>query len=811
MAALVDGAYEIISVQSGKAVVVGSSKDVHGQNIILWTLTHADGQLWYVSRPEGTNQSPNRYMISSSLSCRVMGASSAKKKGGTRNVIQVNNTNDKAAQRWIITSLNKNHTYGGKSYPVYTIKWVGSKAYGLDVEKRGTNNGANIGLAKISSNPGTNQQWIFVPVDNLKNAGFYKISPVSTNGVVLGIASASKSHGAQCVLQSDDSTAENQVFFIKKQTVTGNFYFEAAHSGLHLDVWGGASQVEAGKKPYVNQGKIVGGAANQLWFVERVPGANGTVKRGGTSYPVYEVRTAAGANNNLGIYRDGKTTDKRAYVGPRSGSHGNAAQHFLFIPTEGYSDTVAQPAALTPTSFSRSGSGTLTVSGLTFKSTLSTFQARYRLITYTSADMKTKTTGSWMSIKDDSTARGGWGPVNAVMFTCKPVNGVVTLPFTKTFTLNNSDIAIDIEIQVRGFITNYKKWYKAHGPARSTTIRLRQNPTISVSRFSLVSESDNLYVGGNLIYTPPTVKSTSVRARLLSADRKEILSDYVVNFSDKLRFPVKEMKRLPNDDEEIRVEYEAVTVNGSVKNGAFNAVFENCVTGNVGSLRKVTNTSSCVVRAYVKPYQYQYCFVMNQDISGERLHLCPRWSSEETENSYYVFPSLNKDCQIIILSSDDNKNWYRTTDLTCRLNSHNFMWNWRYTIGDGFYDDYAILMVNDGAPPQQTRTFKSDITFESPLGRLHPVAFSRNSLTTDMSVDGIVVDKDANYISAEPLPTHSGLDYLRQLILLSGQGIHPIYRNPYGDIYEVGIENIDLSKTALGYTSVRVTQRVVDD
>jgi hypothetical protein len=86
-----------------------------------------------------------------------------------------------------------------------------------------------------------------------------------------------------------------------------------------------------------------------------------------------------------------------------------------------------------------------------------------------------------------------------------------------------------------------------------------------------------------------------------------------------------------------------------------------------------------------------------------------------------------------------------------------------------------------------------------------------STLSSDLSINGVVVDDDADYVAAGPIPNHSSIANVRSLIPLSGLGIHPAYRTPYGDFYTVGIESVDISKNELGLSLADVKQRAVKD
>jgi hypothetical protein len=154
------------------------------------------------------------------------------------------------------------------------------------------------------------------------------------------------------------------------------------------------------------------------------------------------------------------------------------------------------------------------------------------------------------------------------------------------------------------------------------------------------------------------------------------------------------------------------------------------------------------------------------------------------------------------LDSNNATDWY-LHELTVHVDSHLFIWNWG--------TNTAAILINSDDPPQQTRSYSTDIQFSTPAARRYPVAFGARATSVDLSVDGVIVDEYASYQSAEPLPPFTGIDDIKRLVSLTGEGIHPVYRTPYGDWYHVGIESVDVSKSKLWLYEAKVKQRAVED
>lgn len=792
MAELDEGAYVIISVLSGKAVDVKGAQDKSGVNVQIFTVNNKDSQIWYVTKPED-----NYWMLDCSLSIRVMGAS-APNSSGVRNVVQQDNVMNTTTQRWQITDTGNTYTYNSVSYHTYRINWVGNLSLGLDVEYFGTQDGANIALHGVGSNPTANQQWIFVPVGYLSEDGFYKIGAAKFNNV-LGIAAGSTDNGAKCVLESENNSVDSQTFFTKRDSSSGAYYLEAVHSGMHLDVWGGYDSI--GTNPYVNQGTVHMGYSNQLWFPTQVPGKDGVVVRNGTPYPVYELRAVVGANYVLSMYKAGNSSDKRLYVHPRVGQYGNDAQHFIFMRTEGYDKNIDQPGSISPSSFSRNGFGTVSLSGLSFQSKYEMFQARYRLITYSDLLKINKTVGNWKNFADDSESRDGWGDVNTPTFTSENSSGTVLVPVDKTVALSNSAQSIDVEIEVRPLLDNYKGSYVAHGPSKVSTVSVNLIPTVSVESFNLKSVDGKLGFLGSF-ENEPSVSVVSLRSRILDSQHNPI-SEYVFSYDMSCFYPLEGMSRIPENGESVTIEYSMLTIGGDNLTGSFDFTVNYVEDENSYETEYLSDSET--VKVFTETHSYDFCFVVNKLPDGLRLVQCPK-----CDDGFIVAPSLNRDSDVYVIYSDDGETW-QVASFVCRVDSHLFIWNWSKNSESVPYENSAAIIINSDAPPQQTRKFTSGIRFESSIGRKYQIGFSDKTISADLSVSGVIVDEDARYVSSGPIPNSVRENRIRSLIGLSGIGVHPIYRTPYGDYSEVGIESVDISKKEQGLSDVSITQRAVKD
>lgn len=812
MAELAEGVYVIINRNSQKALDVKGGLDASGTNVQIWTRNDSDSQIFYVSKPEGGN----KYEINCSLSIRPLSAIQ-NSKTKVYNVVQVNNTNDKSTQRWYINDTGLTWQYGTVSYHTYTINWANNNQIGLDVEYYGTADGSNVALHNVAQHT-ANQQWIFRPMDVLKGGGYYKIAHAVDNGPVLSVSNSSTSNGAQVLLEANNDNANNQVFLAHKDPATSLFYFSASHSDCWIGIWDsenkGAAIFDNSGKPYVNQTTSKELKSHVLWLPIRVPGASFN------SYPVYELRSALSTDKDLSLYKT--PSDRRAYVIGRTGSgnFGNANQHFLLIPAEGYDKHLNNPGFISPTSFVLDNGVNITVSGLSFTDEyFSKYQARYRVISYYANGTESSHT-AWRNVFNNSSGRSGWGDAMSETPVAKS-GDVVTfkmldpededrdtvIPFSKTYTLNTSNsVSKALEIEVRGFVS--EGTMIKHGPSTLSRIMLTQRPTVTTLSNDISQKNNQLFFNVTLQNTP-AIGVTSVRARLLDANRNPI-SDYTTSSTLTVSHNFDDLYRLPVHNEQIYVDYSMVTLDGVVVTGMVSRTIQYDQNMTFAPEIDYTEDDSCTAFATSNEFVNEYCYVVNQTVDSTRLAKCALYSTQNGKKTFVVVPSLNTDCVVYFVGSSDAQNWGVAT-INCRINSHLFIWNWTLKGSDHYPDEFSSLLINTDDPPQQTRSYTTDIKFSTPAGRIHPVGFSMSNLSTDLSITGVVVDDDANYVAAGPLPNHSSISHLRRLIMLSGYGVHPVYRTPYGDFYTVGIESIDLSKTKLGLSTATVKQRAVKD
>ena len=788
MAEPTEGTYIIVSVGASKAVDVQGGSDKSGTNVQTWNHTGSDAQIWAFTKPNGTY-----WQIYCSLTGKCLDIQNSKVTAGT-NVRQWSddNSND---QRWSVQTDGKTWTYQGTSYPTYIFKPSTNSNLAMAVAGNSTAVRANIQIANVSSSSNF-QRWILVPVEALTEAGWYNIVLAADPKMCADIAGGSTANSASLIVETLNETSESQIFKAQVNSQSKLVKLINVKSGKALDIYKGGTKAGTNIIQYT-----ISNNDNQNWLIY----PNGTVSIDGQTTPTYEVRAQIGNNLTMDCQGGGKTAKTNIATWTRTNG---INQRFAFVKAEIIGNDIPQPGQIDQRSFSRDGYGAVSVSGLTFSSTETAFQARYKVRTYTRAK-QSYTDSAWKSIDDDSTARSGWGDAWAPAFTGTPSGGKISIPFNKSYEISDSAPYIDLIFEIRAFRNSYgASQMKAHGPSRQTTISLTARPVLTMSSIEMVNDYGNIGLKST-VTNALTQDSILLRGRLVDSTGLPI-SEWTSSPDMYTIHSLGEyLYRIPAPGEEVTYEFTLVNLDGTLISQKFTS------TVNYGSSTvTVTPTISYVEDdtgcAFITSNRHtkDYCYMEVDTLDGIVCEPCPE-ITVSSGRKWKCAPPLNRDVNIVVVGNSGTS--YGVVKKTVRVNSHFSMWNWTDPVALDHYAECAILAVNEENPPQQTRHYITDQLYIKPIGRRYPVGFASNNITADMSIDANVLDDDAEYIASTPLPEHARGIYIRKMLTLSGQGIHPVYRTPYGDWHTVAIEEIDFSKKALGYSNVTVKQSVVED
>lgn len=800
-----EGVYIVRCLGAGnRCMDVTQGSDKKGANVRVWNQNGGDVQMWCFDKQSGG------WQILCSLTGKCLDIEAGKVAAGT-NVRQWsdNNTN---SQRWalnIVTTTN-NHS-------VITIKPTGNN--NLSLAAASNSNGANIKLA-ASNDSSTLQRWELVPVNVLTTGGTYEIVLASDPKMCIDIASGSTANKANVqVYTRNGSTA--QVFRAAVDDQSDRVVFYNGKSNKVLE----AAKGESSTSGTTVQQYTYNGTDAQKWLVVK----SGNVKINGQTVPTYEIKATVGS----GLCMDCKNGSSKAKTDIRLYTDNNSlAQRFAFVKTDLTASDISVPGAIQQT-LHLTDTKKKVLSGLQFASKQTMFQARYQ-VRYYSKGRKSYTTTKWMNYKDNSAANEGWGAAWTYTFKATPNAGYVTIPISKTITIPNNRIAADVYIQVRTFTDTYKSGFKAHGTAKQTIVKIRQNPKVTWGGTSLV-------VGDNQIGLKLTFKEsvgegcTRFRARLLNSQGLPI-SKYVNSTTMSLTFNLgNTLQYLPTETQSIKAEWTMLFKDGITKSGysglhTFSRGTQRAwpTVSNKPDIKATYDGSGSYTLILDAPKYHRVnntnvndwpnvCLVMTvPTVDGNETVVCPKLEEKTVSGQKRIrwrcAPPLNTNTKIEIYGAKANSKIYYYGTKTVNIKSHSSIWNWGSTKTP--YDSFVNLILNSDNPPQQTRNFETNISFHDTTGRTWPVAFASRSLKGDLSVSGVVLDPGLSpnrYQLASPMPPHSSLASIKALIPLSGKGVHPLYRTPYGDWYHVGIESVQFDKTQMYLTNVSVTQHALED
>lgn len=784
MAELVEGTYAVISVASGLALDVKGASDKSQSNIQQYTPNYTDAQIWALTEQD------TGWQFKCSLTNKCMDIANASLSSGT-NVQQYDDNNSARAQRWAIVSDNGTYTFKSKSYDTFVIHPYTAQNLSLDVAGGSQTAGANVRI--WNDNSSNAQRWIFVPVSVFTESGTYFICPALDGSVTLDVSASSTANSANVIFWPMREM-NNQIVRTDIDQETFNTVFYFAHSGKCLDVKGGNPVNGTKVQQYQSNG-----SAAQKWL----PIKKGSVTYDGEIYPTYEL--AAVANNAFVLAAPSGNTKSGTQLIVYTRNNSNS-QRFFFVKTEAVGNDISIPGSIEQNEFHREGTGDVSVTGLTFLSNETEFQARYKIRKYTHK-RESYQDSEWMNLDNDSTSRSGWGDAWSSTFTATPVEGRVTIPFTKTVTLDSTYQSADFMVEIRTYKDNYGSGYKAHGPVGSSTIKILQVPEISIVSSEFVYDHKNNAFGVSTVLEDSLETGCSfVRGRIIGEDG-EPLSDWKMSSNMTVIHSFGgSLLRLPSVEEELTFEYSMLTNDGLSLSGSKPFSFNYSGTSNL----TIEYIDELIALVSSPTDEYEHCFTEIPYFGRTKLVENVKAYSSNGSSYWKCLPPLNKNVKVIKIGSSDGQSWSYSEEIV-RIDSHLFVWNWTDIGSSDYYNSSAAIIINSDSPPDQTRRYTSDVKFNSPSGRVNPVAFSNQNISSEVSIKGVVVDDGVKYQAFGPIPESTRLNRVVRLTMLSAEGIHPIYRTPYGDWSQVAIESVDVSKTELYLSNASVTQRSVED
>ena len=793
MAELLEGTYLIVSVASGLAVDVKGGADSSKTNVQQYTPNYTDAQIW-----AATNYS-NGWQFKCSLTNKCMDIAAGSLVSGTN--VQQYDDNNSRAQRWAVVPDGGTYTFGGESYDTFNVRPYAAQTLSLDVAGGSQSPGANIRI--YTNNTTAAQKWIFVPVSVFSDTGSYRICPAADPSLSIGVAADASANYASVVLQaSDDKNSQIVTTSVDPESYIVRFKF--GHSGKYMDVRGG-SVAKAGTDVIQYQFNNDSSFA-QLWL----PIKKGSIEYEGEIYHTYEFATAQNNNLVMDVYRgeqDGYKSSTNVQVYTRNNGRN---QRFIIVRDEALGKTLAIPGNIDQKEFHRDGPGDIVVQNLTFSSDQTSFKARYKVRKYTKG-RESYVDSEWMNFADDSTSRSGWGDAWSSTFEATPVKGKVTIPFQKTVTLDSQYLSADFIVETRVYKDDYHQAtnMKAHGPVCSSTVWLGQVPEVSATSTKFEYDPSSQSFGVSIELEDSLATGCSfLRARIVDGDG-EYLSDWKTSSNMSVTHMIGgSLYTIPSPDDDIFLEYSMLTNDGLSTSGTIPLTLE--YDGTSSPTIEYVDDGSLTVVISDNMMPYEHCFFEIPFFGKTKTVEAEKIQSSGATSSWKCPPPLNKDVKIIKIGSSDGTSWTYSIS-TVRIDTHLFIWNWADQSSPNPYSECASVIINSDAPPKQTRIYNPATKFNSPAGRIHPVAFGSVNVSTDLSVQGVIIDEGVEYQSAGPMPDSAKMNRIMLLVGLTGEGIHPIYRTPYGDWSQVAIESVDVSKDQMYLSNVSVSQHSVED
>lgn len=785
-----EGTYIILSVGSLKAMDVKGSSDVSETTIRQYEVTKNDSQIWAVTQPESDpERADGHWQVICSLTGKCLGIDTDEVEIGS--ILWQEDDEDVETQRWLIKTDGSEFEYDGETYPTYYISPLLDNTKALRVNTLETNVYVSVLTDPLVEEIIDDERWVFIPMPPTSDGGTYNICLASDPTVCLEVASSSTANLAY-IQTASINDQNNQAFLVDVNEETFATRFINANSRKAIDLRG--TQIVQ---------NAVQDLRSQRWMLYQ----NGNQLVNGNNVPTYCIVSLGADSLVLSVDSDGSVK----VMGPGESDR----QSFILVKTEMHGESIEIPGRLTRTIITRNNAGEVEVRQLNFRSSYTEFQGRYKIRRY-GINKLSYTDSEWMNVINHSTARDGWGDAWEASFTSNITNGYVSMPFNKTYELTALNQYIDLIFEIRAYVDPYGEGFIAHGPVQQSTVSLVISPSLELDQVLLVPDAENKSLTFKAFFSAIGGLSVSRITGQWFRDDGEPFTEINSSGNLSLEYSAADgmLYGLPNEGERITLEFTLRISSGETTRGTYAAYFSygGELNDSVAIVESTDGSATLTVSSI--RYNMTYCFIEVPYMERTRLISCEEITQTDSSLCHWkVLPALNQNQKIIVIGGSSSTAWHYAF-LTKKVSSHLFIWNWTRPQLTSYvndpYNDFCTVIVNTDNPPQQTRTFKATQSFLSPIGRVHPVAFSGVNVTLDMAVEGVAIDEDANYEGGE-LPPHSSVQHIQKLVRLAGYAIHPIYRTPYGDWYQVAVEEVDVSKTEMQKSTVKVQQQVVSD
>lgn len=240
-----DGSYEIVNVNSGKALDVRNGVAENNAIVQQYSRNNSQAQRWFI-RDSGAG-----YYLQSVLGNWVLDLSGGNTANGA--AIRLYAPNGTASQLFVVSSSDVNIATGVSMI----ITSVANKKLVTDVTSASTVNGARVQL--YSSNNTNAQKYRFESIGN----GTYKIVNVNS-GKVLDVAGGSTANGAALQQYTSNNTVAQQ--WTVRNYGSGKIVLVSVNANKAVDIPGGNAVQQAQLQLYSPNGTVA-----QQWLVAKTP------------------------------------------------------------------------------------------------------------------------------------------------------------------------------------------------------------------------------------------------------------------------------------------------------------------------------------------------------------------------------------------------------------------------------------------------------------------------------------------------------------------------------------------------------------
>lgn len=240
-----DGSYEIVNVNSGKALDVRNGVAENNAIVQQYSRNNSQAQRWFI-RDSGAG-----YYLQSALGNWVLDLSGGNTANGA--AIRLYTPNGTASQLFVVSSSDVNIATGVSMI----ITSVANKKLVTDVAGASTANGARVQL--YSSNNTNAQKYRFESIGN----GTYKIVNINS-GKMLDVTGGSTANGAALQQYTSNNTVAQQ--WTVRNYGSGKIALVSVNANKAVDIPGGNAVQQAQLQLYSPNGTVA-----QQWLVAKAP------------------------------------------------------------------------------------------------------------------------------------------------------------------------------------------------------------------------------------------------------------------------------------------------------------------------------------------------------------------------------------------------------------------------------------------------------------------------------------------------------------------------------------------------------------